>query len=266
MITLKDIPSIEVLEPLHFEKLDKLIKEKQPESVEDVKKLTEEYPDMYWGRVIPRIKECEYRIRASNFYNREPIKYYTTTYEDETLYITDAQNCANILPLYNPLIPIPPKYSKLMNETIKSIKQELQYCTPDGTNYFLSKGYNIGQETVNFLIEAIKRYENQVIINSKLTNNRKDNLLLYQHDEKYSLIEKYYKEIITYLIHNYESTIWQKLSFLQKEAWKKTIKQHRQNDIEARKRIIEYLTNYSTLDEIKELQNNDFTIVKKLTK
>ena len=62
----------------------KLIKEKQPESVEDVKKLTEEYPDMYWGRVIPRIKECEYRIRASNFYNREPIKYYTTTYEDET--------------------------------------------------------------------------------------------------------------------------------------------------------------------------------------
>lgn len=257
MITFKNVSSSQLYAYIYSKEVDTIISDNNLKTVDEVIKFMKLNPNYNWYRTVKRIKELEKIMDKYNKKGKLPEIYLTNDYKDKTLKYTDNLNNGNILLLKNPTNE---KYEidKYIEEnSIETLKQNLSLTKANGTNYFKANIDKIGNKKIIKIVNSINLYNEQIIRQSKITLDRKTNIFNYQKEEKLEQVNKHYEEIIIYLIKKTKSElIWGNLSNNQKEKYLKSINNTNKLEKLIKQRMIDIISNYTTLDELKNIENN----------
>lgn len=182
-------------------------------------------------------------------------------YQDERLSYVDDLNKGSILLLQNPTNYSTARLSSVKYETIADLKRNLApnedgnievWCRKFGNYYGLK------------LIDAINMYTEQVEKQAQLTQNREINLFEYQKEQKVEFIYKRYKDVIAYLLYAAkEELVWGKLSDAQRKLYLSSIINDKQTDNMIKGRVVDYISNYTTLPELDRLYRGDYKVLNK---
>lgn len=200
----------------------------------------------------------ELKLKNKNEIDTEPEiftfdRYQSSNIDVETLQLTDRENNGGIL-LYNcPTIRGGARINKLKSMSIDEIKYLASHLCEYHFDNALSIKRNFGIDTVKRVVELVKFYEEQVLRQAQETEERDINLFLLNKDAKDEIVESQYKEIIEYLLDNAEQCIWGNLPSSKKIQMLRTIKAVRGDTIlEDRRRLINAISNYTTLGELEQ--------------
>ena len=180
-------------------------------------------------------------------------RYQKSNIDIETLQLTDIENNGDILLYCCPTIRGGARINRLKSISINEIKYLASHLTEYHFNNALSMKRNFGIDTVKRVVELVKYYEEQVLRQAQETEERSINLFLLNKDAKDEIVESQYKEIIEYLLDNAEQCIWGNLPSSKKIQMLRTIKAVRGDSIlEDRRRLINAISNYTTLGELEQ--------------
>ena len=177
-------------------------------------------------------------------------------YDDERLSYVDGLNKGNILLLQNPTNWSVARVASIRDMSLSFLKQKL---TPDqGNDIVFSFCRNIGNGQAYKLINAVNRYTEQVERQALLTKRRNANLFEYQKDDKVRIVKNNYAEIISYLIYTADELVWGELTDKQKQLYLSSIINNNQLDNIIKSKMIEYVSNYTTLEELEEINRKKY--------
>ena len=261
MITLDNISferlNIGIYEPELYE----LVCQMGSKSVKDaIKNAKIFYDESNLKRVCLRAKEISKRVDDLNKKNKKLDIYKTNRYAFANY--TDRRNIGSVLLLQNPTSV---KYSPLSYKSISKIKDDLGLMTEFGDNYALFSYRSIGRNKVNNIIKALEMYDQQVLKQSELTDDQ-SNIFIFNHDKKATIVSQNYEEIINFFVDNNEDLLWGKMTDNQKKLYLSSVTKKTLNDIVLRKRIINNIANYTTLDELENIEKDDYKILTKFMK
>lgn len=186
-------------------------------------------------------------------------------YENKSLSKMDELNFGNILLLSNPTNFESVKYRSINYTSLAKVKKYLMpreggivkwpWCT------------KIGNSDVPKIVTAVDLYTDQIEKQSKLTNNRRINLFEYQNKEKQEIVMDKYADIIDYLLcTTKEELLWSKLTDAQRKVYLSSIKINHQVERKTREKMIEYISNYTTLEELENLEKENYKVLNKFIK
>ena len=262
MITLDNI-SLETLhiswyEPKYYDYLWRL-RAKSVQDVIDNKDLLGDQDHL--KRINSKIIEVKKKVELLNEKGNE-LKIYKT---DRTNWFTDKKNSGEVLLLTNPTSDYSVRQRILEYKPIEKIKDDLGLMNVDGQNYLVFSYKKIGEAYLVKLLKALEMYDEQVLKQSKETKDI-NNIFTYNHDEKATIVSYNYEDIINYFVDNNRDLIWGDLSDNQKRAYLSSVTRKTQADRKTRKRINNYIANYTTLDELNNIQEDDYKLLNKFIK
>lgn len=264
MITLDNI-SLERLNIKTYEpKLYKLICQFGSQSVEDAVKIAKIlYDESDLKRVCLRAKEISKRVDDLNKKKKKLDVYKTKRYYFADC--TDRKNNGNLLLLKNPTKKFSSRYSSLSDKSISKIKSDLGLMTEYGDNYALFSYRSIGRNEIKNILKALKMYDEQVLKQSNLTDDQ-SNIFIFNHDEKADIVSDNYENIINYFVDNNKDLLWGKMTDNQKRLYLSSVTKKTIDDRLTRKNIINYVANYTTLDELENIEKDDYKVLTKFMK
>lgn len=257
MIKLENIYANSIL-PYDLYSIRNLVKKQNVKSLAELQKLIEEFPEYNWDWVKKEIDKAEKRMNLANKRGNEPEIYSTKGYSIEELNKQDEKNTGEILLLNSPLANST-KFLSIKNKSIKLIKEELGYAMPDGSNYFIKHKRHMGPFMVSKLLTAIEMYEEQIERQAKISSDINCDLFKLNKYEKQEIVFDKYKKIIEYLINNTKYD----LSNTQKEAYMSSIHDMNNKDRQTKERVISRIANYTTLQELEELNKGNYKVLKR---
>ena len=237
--------------------LQYLINEFDIHSLQDLEDLINNRPDINFSKIQGVLERVKEDILKYNLKGKEPKIYLMHQYQDATLNYTDTLNKVDCLLLSSPTAESIYTYCDIKNMPISDIINYLRLTTLQGDNYLTANTRKIGDRACHKLQDGIKMYHEQVERQSKLTNIRNQNLFMYQWYAKKEIVEKLYEPIITYLVENHKELVWGKLSDSQKRLYLSSLIKDNRLERMLRKRIINIVTGYTTLPEVKAMERHD---------
>lgn len=229
---------------------------------EQIRGREDEIKEIDWKGLDAQLAVLTRSMRLCNKNGKDPASYETVEYEDSRLNYTDSLNNGNILLLTSPTSSFRTKYRALDSLTMTKIKTYLRLTMENGNNYLECKCRNIGSLSIPNILEAINLYNDQVLRQSEITKSRDINLFMYQKDEKYRLAKENYIDIIDYLLDTTEEElVWGKLSDNQRKIYLSTIDNRSETDKKIKKRIIDNISNYTTLDELEQVNRGHYKVL-----
>lgn len=200
----------------------------------------------------------EFLLKEKNELGIEPEiftfdRYQSSKVDIQTLQFTDQENYGDILLYSCPTIRGGARINRLKPMSIEEIKYLASHLSQYHFDNSLSTRITFGIDTVKRVVECIKYYEEQVLRQAQETEERGINLFLLNKEEKDEIVESQYKEIIEYILDNAEKCIWGNLPSSKKIQMLRTINAIRGYGIlEDRRRLVNAISNYTTLGELKQ--------------
>lgn len=256
------------------------IKDKNIKSVQDFVDFVKEHPE-YKNRYIDALdnskvqRELNDIIRMVNRLSKkgvEPEIYTCKEYKALDLEYNDELNSINMLPIKNPVYSGNYIYDvRLGLITVKQAKNDLGYTNCYGENQLKSYLRGVGNVKLQYMINALNMFTEQIERQAKLTDRRDINLFLYNNDEKREILREMYAEVITYLIYSNKELIWGKLSDNEKKIYlssvfKKSDKPTAFFTPRCRENLINQIANYTTLPELEKMQNGNYNVLRRFMK
>lgn len=234
------------------------------ESVKDVITLIDNYPELSWQILQRRIENIISQMNRANVEGRRVQIYSPKDYSHESLLYTDKLNTGKELLLHNPTIQYQTQFSALEEFNISEIKRYLTHTTSTGKNYLLMCARNIVEERVLQILSAIEMYEDQIERQALLTQERNINLFTYNYVEKRKIVEDNLGSIVEYLIANTrKKLVWGNFTDVQKKLLMSSLVNKKSIDLTIKERLIDIISNYTTLPELEELFNNNQKVLKR---
>lgn len=201
--------------------------------------------------------KVELRLKYKNENDIEPEIFTFSTYKDsnvdiETLKLTDKSNNGDVLLYCCPTTRGGTRINQLKTMSIEEIKNLASHLTQYSLDNALSLKNCFGIDTVKRVVDVIKYYDEQVLRQAQETDEKDINLFLLNKEAKDEIVESQYKEIIEYLLDNAEQCIWGNLPPSKKADFLRTINPVRGTGIEYRKRLVNAISNYTTLSELEQ--------------
>lgn len=202
--------------------------------------------------------EVESKLREKNKLGIEPEiftfdRYQSSNVDSATLQFTDQANKGDILLYSCPTIRGGARINRLKPMSIEEVKYLASHLNQYRFANSLSTRQTFSMDTVKRVVECIKFYEEQVLRQAQETEERGINLFLLNKEEKDEIVESQYKEIIEYILDNAEKCIWGNLPNSKKIQMLRTINAIRGHSIlEDRRRLVNAISNYTTLGELKQ--------------
>lgn len=215
----------------------------------------EEFESVFYG-LYDELYKVELRLKNKNEIGIEPEIfafpiYQNSNMDNETLKLTDKLNNGNVLLYCCPTIRGGAKINKLKTMSIEEIKSLASHLS----QYRLDNALCLscfGIDTVKRIVNIVNFYEEQVLRQAQETEERDINLFLLNKEAKDEIVESQFKEIIEYLLDNAEQCIWGNLPPSKKIQLLRTIKTVRGAGIEDRRRLVNAISNYTTLGELEQ--------------
>ena len=242
------------------------IKERNLRTVQDLVDAIETSPEVNWHGVEDLIWKMSRCMVKENARGKEPIIYETNKYKDSTLNYTDSLNDGSCLLLSSPTLYNATSYVYISDLSIEALKRCLTLTDFYGDNYLVRYARNIGSKKALNLVNLINMYTEQVERQAKLTNLRDINVFKFQHDEKENIVSNNYGKIIEYLVDDKDDFVWGILSDSNRKMYLSSIDNYNQMDCLIRDRMIRNVTNYTTLSELKDIDNGDCKVLKRFKK
>lgn len=173
--------------------------------------------------------------------------------DKETIIETDSNNMCDVLIYRNPLYELPKKFVLLNSCSIARAKDLLSYLTEiKFANEFAINYVGFGESFTARIYDDIRFYEEQVLRQASETDMRGVNLFTLNRDEKRKLVIEQYDEIIRYLVDVAEVLCMCELTDHHKRKLLMTTTSSKDAKvIRLRREMINILTNYMTLEELK---------------
>jgi len=212
--------------------------------------------------LINALATVEENIKHAHEIGREPILYTCNNYagstiDEKTLKITDRKNPCSILLYKSPAIFSKGKTGSLIHIQISEAKDLLGKVvghskSTTGNNAFVESMKRFGNIDSAKLRDAINFYEEQVLRQAEETYKKKKNLFILNKQEKELIVEDQIISIVKYLTQNADECVWGEFSPAQKKRLMNAVTSHTgyENQV-LRNRIINVITNYTTLSELK---------------
>lgn len=230
----------------------KLAYENRCYTIEDLLSLMKKYPNYNWNEVNKRIDEIRPIVTKSEKKGWEPEIY---EYDNNGIELVDKINKGNVLLLDNPTLEIQTKYRGLSQYSIEEVKRNLKLTDRFGRNE-IGRLRNIGPDSINKIINALRMYDEQILRQAELTEKRNYNLFLKDKKAKNEIVQDLYSDIIMYLIYNTkEKTIWGELTDNQKKLLISSVINSKKKDIIIKDRMTDIVSNYTTLPELENVAN-----------
>ena len=209
------------------------------------------------------LSSVEENIAYANEIGREPILYTCNNYEgstvdEKTLKITDRKTPCSVLLYKSPAIISKGKAGALDHVEISQAKDLLGKVVGHtkssvGKNAFAESINRFGDIDAIKLRDAINFYEAQVLRQAEETNKKKINLFMLNKKEKYMLVNDEIRNIVKYLVQNADECVWGEFTQAQKNRLMNAVTSYSGYDNKVlRERIIDVISNYTTLSELKD--------------
>jgi hypothetical protein len=207
------------------------------------------------------VSEVEKNIEYANQLGKEPVLFTCDNYKDanvdqKTLKVTDRKNSCGVLLYKSPAIVSRGKSGALDHIQISEAKSLLgkvtghsKSCT--GNNAFVEAMNRFGELDSSKIRDAINFYEKQVLRQAEETKKRGVNLFIVNQREKQFIVREEIKSIVKYLVDNADVCVWGELSSAQKTRLMSAVTRYSgyENQL-LRERMIQIITNYTTLSEL----------------
>lgn len=207
------------------------------------------------------VSEVEKNIEYANQLGKEPVLFTCDNYKDanvdqKTLKVTDRKNSCGVLLYKSPAIVSRGKSGALDHIQISEAKSLLgkvtghsKGCT--GNNAFVEAMNRFGELDSSKIRDAINFYEKQVLRQAEETKKRGVNLFIVNQREKQFIVREEIKSIVKYLVDNADVCVWGELSSAQKTRLMSAVTRYSgyENQL-LRERMIQIITNYTTLSEL----------------
>lgn len=252
MLTLDNIYVGEIIQ-YRDEKVKEILDKNNIYTVKELVDFVKEHPECEFINYDHNLKLVKKAMQVANDLEIEPETYNVEEYQDKTLNDMDKLNNGEILLLSSPTLYSRAKYVHLNKYSILEIKKMLNLTDRRGKNIIKTNIRNIGDKSIDNIMFAIKMYNEQILRQAKLTPDRNINLFLKDKIEKQKIVIENYEDIIMYLVSK-ERTIWGELTEAQKKLYISSIINDNTLDIKIRKRMIDNISNYSTIEEIEEIK------------
>lgn len=270
MIKLENIPidylSVKYYSPI----IQRIVEERNIKTIQELVDEMEKSPEINWAPIANKLFSTIKYVERSNKNGKEPVIFQAKQYADSSLEHTDTLNDGDILLLTKPTTEFNVSLKGLSYLTIDKIKRFLSTTTPNGSNFLMYRMRQIGTSaipsSIPSILNTLDMYSDQVVRQSLLTDSREENLFTYQQKEKKEIVEEKYAEIIAYLIYDTKEFIWGELSDAQRRAYLSSIVNNRQIDRLIRVRMINNVSNYTTLPELKNVAKGDYKVLKRFIK
>lgn len=205
------------------------------------------------------LENVEKRIKEANILGVEPEIYSQEWYkgisiDDKTLNITDNKTMGSVLLVSNPL-HLPTRKQRVINHySIANLKFLLSHLQSDLRNEFKFNSRCYSKNDLEKLVELIKFYEQQVERQANEVQENSPylpptNIFEVNSVYKQDIVESQLTEIAEYLVDSGNEFIWGNLCDTDKLRLLKVIKQPTNF---ARKNFINVISNYTTLNELKQ--------------
>lgn len=224
----------------------------------EVIKIVEKHPKIQWGEVLSDIKYYTRIMDKSNSKGHESIIYETKGYSDNSLEYNDKKNKGEVLLFTSPTCSRSTAGITIANLTIATIKADLKYVLPNGTNYVFAHYRGFGIESINNLLKNIELYEEQVERQAQLTDSRKCNIFKLNYNDKKKIANTYYREIIeTLLRKDNKGLIWGELTDNQRRLYLESLMSDTSRARTIRNNLVNDIANYTTINELESFKNGD---------
>lgn len=178
-----------------------------------------------------------------------------------SLRITDKSTMGDVLPvcnLLNTATKARVSLSKYSIETIKRLLGQVVICNETAAlksvpNAFGKYGSIFGEKNLKNFVSIINFYEEQVIRQAHETNLRGVDLFSLNREIKLSLVQEQLNEILGYILECGDSQFFGPASLKRNRILKAIINNENvYNALLVRENVIQFLTNYTTLDELEQ--------------
>lgn len=263
MLGLKNVSIDEVI-LLKGEDIRKLAKETDSYNAADIYHLVDENPNYNWKEVVRELWKVKTEVEKADKKGKEPTIYLAKEYNDKNLEYVDALNYGDILLLDNPTLELQTKYKFLRRYSIQEIKRNLALTDRYGNNYFLKYARNIGEKSIDGILQSIEMYNDQVERQAKLTEERDCNLFTKDRMIKKEIVEEIYSDIIMYMLYTSpEKTVWGNLSDKQKKLYMSSVINDKKIDRIIKERMTTSIADYTTLPELEKVANGEQKVLKR---
>jgi len=255
MIKLSDVSAIEAL--YYQDKyLLKTIMKHNLYSMEDLMNYINTHREYGYQELQNRMNEAIRIIEENNKKGYEPETY---EYENKGIELVDKANKGRVLLLDNPTIEFQQTFYFVKTYSIDTIKRNLKLTDKFGRNIM-----GLAPSSMNTLLKALQMYDEQVLRQEALIEKRNYNIFMKYKKAKREIVKGLYLDIIMYLIDNTnERTIWGELTEEQKRLYISSTINSKQTDEMIRNRMINIISNYTTLPELETLATGNRSILKR---
>lgn len=204
-----------------------------------------------------KLYEVEMRLKYKNEMDIDFEIFTFSSYQNsngdiETLKLTDRLNNGNVLLYCCPTTRGGTRINQLKLMSIDEIKNLASHLTQYSLDNALCSNNYFGMNTVKRVVNVINFYEEQVLRQAEETKERNINLFLLNKEAKDEIVESQFKEIIEYLVDNAEQCVWGNLPITKKNQLLRSIHPVTTASIEDRRRLVNAISNYTTLSELED--------------
>lgn len=230
----------------------------------DLGNMIKDNPVLKRSLIEDKYNNAEKKVLKNNALGKEPIIYTTTGYSDSRLLYTDSVTLGYALILSNVTNDYPVSYIELNYLSIEKIKKYLSYCTLSGKNYLQQKFRKIGNINLKKILISLDMYEQQVIRQSNLTEDKDINIFSLDRQRKHQVVNDLYADIVNYLVENTnERFVWGTMSTVQKEKLLLSIIGKGKASKLIRGNLVDVISNYTTIEELENIRKNDYKVLKR---
>lgn len=210
------------------------------------------------GFLIRELFEIQNDIKMANLngYDSEIFSfdmYKNSEVDDRTLRITDSSNNGDVLLYTCPMVRGGARINQLKYMSIEHIKYLSSHLSSYNLENALTFKRNFGITTVKRVVDCVNFYEQQVLRQANETSECGINLFMLNKKEKDEIVESQIKDIVEYLVDNASVCVWGNLPSSKKIEMLRSIFAVRgEYLLENRQRLINAISNYTTLSELEE--------------
>lgn len=212
--------------------------------------------DVFTDDIYAEIKEVEEKLLNFNkkgykpeiyLTNEEPQIYNYSYKKDEV----DKTITGEVLLYANPL-EYSPKRKKISQYSIYELRQFLSHCEPNGKNLLSRFALGFGPYESKRLVNAINFYNLQLERQSMESDYGLDDSKLFyaNKDLKEQYLQDQIKEIAKYFVDTANECVWGELTDNQKQKILRSVLSKSEGAQETKQRLIDIISNYTTVREI----------------
>lgn len=266
MIKLENVAMDDLLLAYYAPEVHRRLLKRGIKTVQDLVDDIERNPKKNWSEVLPELESTKIIINKYNKKGTSPEVFSIEEYKDAGLARTDSFNIGESLLIYSPTSERCCRITKLNKMKIEDIKRMITTCTSAGDNYLIYALKNIGRSTAPRIVNAVNLYTEQVERQALLTAARGGNVFTFQQGKKKKIVRELYPDIIVYLMEHTSEFVWGELSDFQRAQFISSITNNKKMDQIIRSRMIQIISDYTTLPELEEMGNGDYQGLKMLIK